>query len=93
MEVKSMNSFPPRFDTCYFQYAEGSAMKWAGATGAERLLKMGERASAGKRDFFCWLSQHLAQAVVFGDAASGPLGFICKGRGEREIKKENIFNI
>lgn len=54
---------------------------------------MGDRASAGKRDFFCWLSQHLAQAVVFGDAASGPLGFICKGRGEREIKKENIFNI
>lgn len=41
--------------------------------------------------FLCWLPQHLAQAVGFGDAASGPLGIKGKGRGEREVRKKNIL--
>lgn len=35
MEVKARNTFSPKFDRCYFQSAEGSAVQWAGAGGAE----------------------------------------------------------
>lgn len=36
-------------------------------------------------------SPALGSGCGFGGAASGPLGLKCEGRGEREVKKENIL--